>query len=51
MKEVEVEWKNEDTSTTKGDANARYVKESKQMAQEVWRIFVNNFKGVYDQKS
>lgn len=50
IKEVEVEWKNEDTSTTKGDANARYVKESRQMAEEVWRIFVNNLKGVYDQK-
>jgi glycosyltransferase involved in cell wall biosynthesis len=51
IKEVEVEWKNEDTSTTKGDVNARYVKESQQMAQEVWRIFVNNLKGLYDQKN
>lgn len=51
IKEVEVEWKNEDTSTTKGDANVRYVKESQQMAQEVWRIFVNNLKGLYDQKN
>jgi glycosyltransferase involved in cell wall biosynthesis len=48
IKEVPVIWKNEDTSITKGDATARYVKESKQMAQEVWRIFVNNLKGKYD---
>lgn len=48
IKEVEVVWRNIDTSTTKGDANARYVNESKEMALEVWRIFVNNLKGVYD---
>jgi len=48
IKEVVVEWRNEDTSTTKGDANARYLKESKEMAREVWRIFVNNIKGNYD---
>ena len=47
IKEVPVQWKNEDTSDTKGDANTRYVKESKQMAQEVWRIFTNNLKGKY----
>ncbi len=51
IKEVEVDWKNEDTSNTKGDANARYIKESRQMANEVWRIFVNNLKGLYDQKN
>lgn len=50
VKEIPVLWKNEDTSTTKGDANAKYFKESQRMAQEVWRIFINNFKGVYDQK-
>lgn len=48
IKEVEVDWRNEDTSTTKGDANARYLKESQEMAREVWRIFVNNLKGVYE---
>ena len=48
LKEVEVDWKNEDTSITKGDANTRYLKESKEMAQEVWRIFINNLKGNYD---
>lgn len=51
IKEVKVEWKNEDTSTTKGDANAKYVKESRLMAQEVWRVFTNSLKGVYEQTS
>ncbi|MFA5828014.1 MAG: glycosyltransferase [Candidatus Shapirobacteria bacterium] len=49
IKEIPVEWKNEDTSTTKGDLNARYKKESIQMAQEIWRVMKNNLKGVYDQ--
>lgn len=48
IKEVSVDWRNEDTSTTKGDANARYINESKEMALEVWRIFLNNLKGIYD---
>ncbi len=51
VKEVPVVWKNEDTSTTKGDANAKYIIESKRMAQEVWRVFINNLKGTYEQKS
>lgn len=50
IKEVPVIWKNEDTSTTKGDANSKYIKESKRMAEEVWRVFVNNLRGRYDQK-
>jgi len=50
IKEVPVIWKNEDTSTTKGDANSKYIKESKRMAEEVWRVFVNNLQGRYDQK-
>jgi len=50
IKEVPVEWKNEDTSTTKGDLNARYKKESVQMMQEIWRVMTNNLKGIYDQK-
>ena len=49
IKEVPVIWKNEDTSLTKGDATTRYIKESKQMAVEVWRIFTNNLKGSYAQ--
>jgi len=48
IKEVQVVWNNEDTSTTKGDPNLRYINESKEMIIEVWRIFTNNLKGVYD---
>jgi len=48
IKEVPVSWKNEDTSQTKGDADARYLKESRQMTEEVWRIFINNLTGKYE---
>lgn len=51
VKEVPVTWRNEDTSTTKGDAGAKYIIESKRMAQEVWRVFKNNLKGVYEQNN
>jgi len=50
IKEVEVDWKNEDLSTTKGDDSTRFQKESKQMMQEIVRIIRNNLQGVYDQK-
>lgn len=50
IKEVEVEWKNEDISTTKGDDSIRFKRESKQMLQEIIRVISNNLKGVYDQK-
>ncbi|MDD2482730.1 MAG: glycosyltransferase [Candidatus Shapirobacteria bacterium] len=50
IKEVEVDWKNEDLSTTKGDDSARFKKESKQMMQEIFRVIRNNLQGVYDQK-
>lgn len=50
IKEVEVNWKNEDLSTTKGDNNTRFKKESKQMLQEIFRVIRNNIQGVYDQK-
>ncbi|HPT65883.1 MAG TPA: glycosyltransferase [Candidatus Woesebacteria bacterium] len=50
IKEVEVDWKNEDLSTTKGDNSARFKKESKQMLQEIFRVIRNNIHGVYDQK-
>lgn len=50
IKEVEVEWKNEDISTTKGDDSVRFKRESKQMLQEIIRVISNNLKGVYDQK-
>lgn len=50
IKEVIVDWKNEDSSTTKGDSTARYKKESKQMIQEIYRVKRNDLKGLYDQK-
>lgn len=50
IKEVEVKWKNEDVSTTKGDNATRFKKESKQMIQEIVRVIFNNLQGVYDKK-
>lgn len=50
IKEVVVNWKNEDISNTKGDVDSNYKKESIQMINEIKRVIINNFKGVYDQK-
>jgi glycosyltransferase involved in cell wall biosynthesis len=50
IKEVEVAWRNEDASDTKGDSATRYKKESIQMINEIKRVLINNFKGVYDKK-
>ncbi|MDD4938181.1 MAG: glycosyltransferase [Candidatus Shapirobacteria bacterium] len=50
IKEVPVKWHDEDTSLTKGDAVARYKKESIQMIQEIIRIKTNDLKGFYDKK-
>lgn len=50
IKEIEVEWKNEDLSTTKGDNNTRFKKESKQMLQEIIRVKRNDLQGIYDKK-
>ncbi len=50
IKEIEVEWCNEDASDTKGESSARYKKESIQMINEIKRVLINNFKGVYDKK-
>jgi len=50
IKEILVDWKNEDISTTKGDMLARYRKESINMIKEVWRVKSNDLKGVYDKK-
>jgi dolichyl-phosphate beta-glucosyltransferase len=50
IKEVEVNWKNEDLSTTKGNDTERFKKESKQMLQEIIRVIKNNLQGIYDQK-
>jgi len=48
IKEVVVNWRNEDQSNTKGDASKRYQKESLQMIQEIIRVKTNDLKGLYD---
>lgn len=50
IKEVLVNWKDEDSSTTKGDDATRFKKESKQMLQEIIRVKRNDLRGLYDQK-
>ena len=50
IKEVEVSWQDEDVSTTKGDNSTRFKKESKQMAEEILRVKINQIKGLYAQK-
>jgi glycosyltransferase involved in cell wall biosynthesis len=50
IKEVLVNWQDEDSSTTKGDDSQRFKKESKQMLQEIVRVIYNNIRGLYDQK-
>lgn len=50
IKEVQVNWNQEDTSTTKGDDLSRFKKESISMLQEIWRVKTNDLKGIYDQK-
>lgn len=48
IKEVVVSWRNEDTSDTKGDNDARFKKESIQMIKEIGRVKINDLKGVYE---
>ncbi len=48
IKEVTVDWSNEDTSNTKGDNSERFRRESVQMIQEIIRVKINNVKGTYD---
>ncbi len=50
IKEVLVNWKNEDLSTTKGDFITRYRKESVQMAKEVVRVKFSDLRGLYPDK-
>lgn len=47
-KEVEVDWRNEDVSDTKGDATSRYKKESIQMIKEIIRVKRNDLLGKYE---
>jgi len=50
VKEVEVRWQNRDESDTKGQEGnlTRYIKESIEMAKEVFRVKLNQLKGLYD---
>jgi len=48
IKEVEVDWRNEDTSNTKGDDASRYKKESIQMIREIIRVKRNDIFGKYE---
>ncbi len=51
IKEVEVEWQNRDESVTKGRSGGNgYFKESIEMGEEIFRVKVNQLKGVYDVK-
>ena len=47
IKEVAVTWQNQDISTTKGELNRRYLRESLQMLWEIIRVKTNEFKGLY----
>jgi glycosyltransferase involved in cell wall biosynthesis len=51
IKEVEVSWKNEDLSDTKGDNNSRFKKESINMIKEIVRVKKNDLKGLYEKTS
>jgi dolichyl-phosphate beta-glucosyltransferase len=48
IKEVIVNWRNEDTSITKGDSDSRYKKESIQMIKEIIRVKLNDLAGKYE---
>ena len=45
IKEAEVNWQDRDVSSTK---THNFVKESKNMASEVWRVKMNNWQGKYE---
>lgn len=51
IKEVTVNWKNEDTSDTKGDNATRFKKESLNMIQEIVRVKKNDLQGLYEQNT
>ena len=46
--EVEVVWNDRDTSTSKGGALQKYVKESKEMFFQILRVKLNDLRGMYD---
>lgn len=47
IKEVTVEWKDEDTSTSKGGGLSKYFKESKEMLMQILRVKINDLRGLY----
>jgi dolichyl-phosphate beta-glucosyltransferase len=47
LKEVDVSWKDEDTSTNK---DKRFLKESSDMLKQILQVKLNDTKGIYDQK-
>lgn len=47
LKEVDVVWQDEDTSTNK---DKRFFKESLDMLKQILRVKINDLKGIYDQK-
>ncbi|MFH1561566.1 MAG: glycosyltransferase [Patescibacteria group bacterium] len=47
IKEIEINWKNEDTSTSK---KQNFIKESKNMAKEIFRVRLNDYRGKYERK-
>lgn len=51
IKEVFVNWKNEDQSDTKGDNTTRFKKESLNMIQEIVRVKKNDLRGLYENKA
>lgn len=51
IKEVYVNWRNEDISDTKGDNATRFKKESLNMIQEIVRVKKNDLRGLYESKN
>lgn len=47
LKEVDVDWKDEDVSKNK---DKRFIKESSDMLKQILRVKLNDLKGIYDKK-
>jgi dolichyl-phosphate beta-glucosyltransferase len=47
IREVQVNWQDEDVSTSKGGHLARYVKESQDMLRQIIRVKLNDLRGLY----
>lgn len=48
IEEVHVDWKDEDTSESKGGTLSRYFKESTEMLKQILRVKMNDSSGMYD---